>query len=184
MEQIEVKKAKGGKDVAEKTAKVVPPQVHMRLLIEQRDYIKRLATNRTINASGDIAELVSRGLVLFFVAAPYKEKNWNWLSPQSTYIKVDGASMPNPGWCAAHYIMVDVDERGNKFAGEKILAMVKKIGFEIGGERGQQKVLFSAIDWITTRLYPKHIYDIKHLPNRFEVDPVQLEMTAKAMAQL
>jgi len=174
------KKTKKGVD-----ADGLPLQVHMRLLIEQRDYIKRLATNRTINPSGEIGELVSRGLVYFFAAAPYSDASkWEWKKPQSTYITVAGERLPNPGWCAAHYILCDIEEGGNKYAAKSILAMVKSVGATISAERGLQQVMFSAFDWITTKLYPPHIYDLKHLPNRFQIEPAQLQMLAKKMASL
>lgn len=173
-------KASKAKDQAKKDL----VQVHMRLLVEQRDYIKRLATNRTINPSGGIDELFSRGMVLFLAAEPYKEKGWEWLRPQATYIVVAGERMTNPGWCAAHYIVIDIEERGVKFTKKSIQAMVKSVAATIDAERGMQQLLFSAVDWMTTKLYPRHVYDIKHLPNRFQIEPQQLEQLAKAMAKL
>lgn len=155
-------------------------QVHMRLKIEQRDYIKRLATNRTINPSGGIGELFSRGLVLFFAARPYTAQGWEWKSPQSTYLM----RVANPGWCAAHYILVDIEERKNRFDAKGILAMIKSVGATVSAERAQQQVLFSAVEWITTKLYPPHVYDIKHLPSRFQIAPEQLASLAKEMAKL
>lgn len=150
----------------------------MRLQVEQRDYIKRLATNRSINESGDIGEIFSRGLVLFCAAAPYEQKNWTWLKPESTYLLIAGERVQNHGWCAAHYILWHIREQGHEFSPAEIMNLVKKLSWN----RSQQEVLYSAVSWMTTVLYPRHIFDIKHLPHRFQVEPAQLA-TVKKMAQ-
>lgn len=174
---MRTKKAEPGGDKKRGSA---PLQLHLRLLVEQRDYIKRLSTNRSINESGDIGELFSRGLVLFLSAAPYEEKNWTWLKPESTYVWIAGERVQNHGWCAAHYILWDIEEQGSLCTAQGIASKVKRLSVS----QSQQEVLFSAVNWMTTVLYPRHIFDIKHLPSRFQVDPARVQALAKEMAEL
>lgn len=145
--------------MARTTSNTNPIKIKIRITFEQREYLKMLATDRSIVPNGTVDYLLTTALIAFMVEAPWTKKSWSWTHPETDYVVVDGKKYRSEKWTMILPNLVDVTIHDKVVESKFVLALIKTLAEKL--DQPQQTVTSSAVEWITTKHFPPEIYDIR-----------------------
>jgi hypothetical protein len=151
--------------------------LHTSCLVEERDYLMRLAANPHLCASKKPGEIFSIGVIAFLARRPFDSHGWSWIRPQGVLTTVGGQRVANSGWVNIHPKLMDIELDARRVTAEQLLREIEKIaaGLErrTAADTGMSQVIYSCLQWTLTKLYPAEIYDVSMLPRKVSGDMIE-----------